>query len=492
MVVWWEREEYNHSYLIPLIAVFLFWQRLPQLGQAYRGPSWLGVFGTLAALAVVLIGEMSAIYTVVQYGFIALVIALVVAAFGVRGALAVWAPLAYLLFMVPLPEFLYNNLSQSLQLISSAIGVEVIRLFGISVFLEGNVIDLGSYQLQVVEACSGLRYLFPLLSFGFLVAYLFQAPFWQRALVFLSTVPITVLMNSFRIGVIGVLVEHWGIGMAEGFLHYFEGWIIFITCLAVLFGEIWVLHRFSGVGGSVWDRIDLSLPERSQIHLNLPAGWRAQGPLLACVALLAAFAVGTQGLDTRDEDVPARDTFLQFPLLHQGWLGREDHIDTATIETLKLTDYLIANYTRPDYRLPVNFYMAYYESQRKGASIHSPRSCIPGGGWVISDLSQTTVDATPGMSTNAPPLRVNRAIIQKGDDRQLVYYWFQQRGRVLTNEYLVKWYLFWDSLTQNRTDGALVRLVVPVPDGYSMEDAEAQLNGFVVDFYGLLGRYVPE
>ena len=105
--------------------------------------------------------------------------------------------------MIPLPSFLYFNLSQELQLISSMIGVAVIRLFDISVYLEGNVIDLGVYQLQVVEACSGLRYLFPLMSFGFLISYIYRGPVWQKIVIFLSTIPITVVMNSFRIGVIG-------------------------------------------------------------------------------------------------------------------------------------------------------------------------------------------------------------------------------------------------------------------------------------------------
>jgi exosortase D (VPLPA-CTERM-specific) len=400
-------------------------------------------------------------------------------------------PLAYLLFMVPLPNFLYNNLSQALQLVSSAIGVEFIRLFGISVHLEGNVIDLGGYRLQVVEACSGLRYLFPLMSFGVLVAYLFQAPMWQRVLVFLATVPITVLMNSFRIGVIGVLVEHQGIGAAEGFLHAFEGWIIFISCLAVLLGVIWLLHRLSGATGSVWDRLDLSLPQTVTPRLNASSDWRAHAPLLSCVALLAVFAVGTQRLDARSEALPARDPFLQFPLLHEGWLGREQPLDAPVVQTLGVSDYLMANYRKPDRPLPVNLYVAFYDSQRKGTSAHSPRSCIPGGGWVISDLAQVAV-RSPGMTRIGGELRVNRVIIQRGEERQLVYYWFLQRGRALTNEYLVKWLIFWDSLTRNRTDGALVRMVVPVPEGMDLPAAETQLEEFLHDFHGLLNRYVPD
>ena len=97
--------------------------------------------------------------------------------------------------------------------------------------------------MQVVEACSGLRYLYPLLGLGFLAAYLFQAPFWQRALVFLSTIPITIVMNSLRIGIVGILVNYWGPQDADGFLHMFEGWIIFIACAGVLVAEMTLLAR---------------------------------------------------------------------------------------------------------------------------------------------------------------------------------------------------------------------------------------------------------
>ena len=124
-----------------------------------------------------------------------------------------------------------------------------IRLFQIPVFLEGNVIDLGQYKLQVVEACSGLRYLYPLMSLGFLAAYFFQAPLWQRALVFLSTIPITIFMNSLRIGVVGIMVDNFGPQDADGFLHMFEGWIIFLACAVLLVGLMHLLARVgSGKG----------------------------------------------------------------------------------------------------------------------------------------------------------------------------------------------------------------------------------------------------
>src|SRR6185369_7388713 len=117
-------------------------------------------------------------------GFLVALLGIVLTVGGPSLLKVTFIPIAFLVFAIPLPYFIDSELSFRLQLISSELGVFFIRLFGVSVYLTGNVIDLGNYKLQVVEACSGLRYLYPLLSLGFLAAYLFQAPLWQRALVF--------------------------------------------------------------------------------------------------------------------------------------------------------------------------------------------------------------------------------------------------------------------------------------------------------------------
>ena len=141
----------------------------------------------------------------------------------------------HLVFMLPLPQFLYWKINTALQFLSSEIGVAFVRVMDVPVFLDGNVIDLGVYKLMVAEACSGLRYLFPIMSFSYVFAVLYTGARWHKIVLLLSAVPIAVLMNALRIGVIGVLVDRYGIGQAEGFLHFFEGWIIFLSCIAILF-----------------------------------------------------------------------------------------------------------------------------------------------------------------------------------------------------------------------------------------------------------------
>ncbi len=485
MVRWWSREEYSHGYLIPLIALYLIWQRSDVLARIPFEGSWLGPGIILVGLAVGLVGELATIVTVVQYAFLIVLYGAALSLVGPSAFRVIAIPMLILFFMIPLPGFLYNNLSSQLQLISSQIGVAVIRLFDISVYLEGNVIDLGGYRLQVVEACSGLRYLFPLMTLGFIVAYFYKAPLWKRLVVFLSTAPITVLMNSFRIGVIGVTVEYFGEEAAEGFLHDFEGWVVFMACFGVLFIEMWLLLRLTGDKRPLSEVFAIDAPAKldaqedtSKRHLPVP--------FLGGVAMLILATLGATSVAERQEVIPERKEFVTFPNELDQWKGRIEVMESLYLDTLKLTDYRIVNFTT-DTEF-VNFYTAYYDSQRKGASIHSPKSCLPGDGWRFNNIETRVVD---GVKMGEEPLVVNRVLMTKGDQRQLVYYWFQGRSRIITNEYAAKWFIFWDALFSNRTDGALVRLVTPVREGVDPAIADERLQDFTRALSRVLPDYIP-
>jgi exosortase D (VPLPA-CTERM-specific) len=483
---WDKQEEYSHGYLIPLVTAYLIWQRKDLLKRLEFRPNWIPVGIVALGIVISVIGEISALYVLIHFALIMIILAMAWSLMGWTAFKYVMIPLGLLAFAIPLPYFLEATLTADLQLISSRLGVAVIRLFNIPVFAEGNVIDLGVYQLQVVEACSGLRYLYPLMGVGFIVVYLYQVAFWKRALVFVSTIPITIFMNSFRIGVIGVLVDNWGIGMAEGFLHYFEGWIIFIACLAILLLEMWLLNRIGKRPRNFHEVF--ALPEVPALPVeNVDRRNRAfPRPFVASIILLAVSLVVVKSVDSRVELVPEREQFVSFPLYIDGWRGQQENLQQIVTEKLALTDYLLNNYEKEG-APPVNFYVAYYASQRKGVSPHSPRVCVPGGGWSITDLERTEIM----FDGRQAPLNVNRAVIQNGSHRQLVYYWFKQRGRDIANEYWMKWYLLSDSLTRNRTDGSLVRLTTPILPDEKDTDAEQRLQEFLSAVDKKLDNYVP-
>jgi exosortase D (VPLPA-CTERM-specific) len=481
----WQADEYNHAYMIPFVAIYLFWLRAKELRSLNPQGSWLGPVVIVFGLQLQLLGVLSAVLEISQYGLVVAIWGMVIAAAGLRSMRLLWVPLVYLIFMVPLPNFLETSLTAGLQLLSSQIGVLVIRAAGLSVFLEGNVIDLGSYQLQVAEACSGMRYLFPLMSFGFLCAVLMRGRWWQRVVLFVSTVPITILMNSLRIGVIGILVNYYGIEQAEGFLHDFEGWVIFMSCVVILFAEIWIFARMEKQ--KFLQIFGLDIPVLSDLT-SLVAGARPNRQVLAGTALLVAAAIAALTVSRPPMKIPVHAPMQTFPMQIGEWEGRDAAVQQSALDTLKLSDYVSSVYVRPDEGVPVGLWIAYYDSQTQGVSAHSPRACLPGGGWRIESIEEHVV---PDVRVDGGSLRVNRAVIAMGEQRQLVYYWFAQRGRNVTNEFAVKWYIFRDGLLMNRSDGALVRITTYVGDADQLPAADARLQKFMRDIDPKLSYFLP-
>lgn len=483
----WERPEYGYAYMLPLIVAFLIWQRKDQIERIQFTNAWRGFLLFLLSLCILWMGRQGAVQAVMQYALFLSILGAAWSFVGGKVLKKILMPLVILILAIPLPGFVYQNLSNELQLISSQIGVAVIRLFGISVYLEGNVIDLGTYKLQVVEACSGLRYLFPLMTLGFIAAYFYKVAIWKRVLVFVSTIPITVLMNSFRIGAIGVLVEYWGVSMAEGFLHDFEGWLIFMACLGVLLLEMWLLTVFSRDARPLWQVFGIEFPPpppSDAVIMQRSTSLSAYASLL----VVAAMSVYTVVSPERGDVIPKRKDFAVFPMNLGDWHGKSERMDSIYFEALNFDDYLLADYRENDSTMAVGLYIGYYGIQRADKVPHSPAACLPGGGWLITDRGSKVVD---GVKINGVPLVVKRFVIEQKGTRQLVYYWFQQRGRVVENEFLVKWYLMIDQINKGRSDGALVRFTTIIRPTDTVEAADKRLASLAANIAPVLGDFIP-
>jgi exosortase D (VPLPA-CTERM-specific) len=482
---WDAEEEYNHGYFLPLVTLVFLWALKPTLTKLKVSPSWWGPGLVIVALVMLIIGELSAIFLLIHYSFVLLLLGLSLALLGWSGTRHTLVPIGLLIFAIPIPYFLEATITSKLQLLSSKFGVYLIRLFNVPVFREGNLIDLGVFKLEVIEACSGLTYLYPLLGFGCICAYLYRAEWWKRAILIVSTIPIAILLNSFRIGMIGVLVKYFGGDQARGFLHDFEGFAVFMVCVAILFLEMWALtfvgqnrRSFAEVFGLSFEPSGTSSDTPSR---TLPLSH----PLIACAALVGLSTMVITSVDTRSEVQPERAYFSSFPLTLGEWQGKPDTLDPEALKLLALTDYLLADFIHPA-SAPINFYAAYYDSQRKGASPHSPAVCLPGGGWQITDFKRQRFPK----SATRNEFEFNRVVITKGKTKQLVYYWFEERGRVMADEYRVKWYLFRDALLDNRTDGALVRVTTPIV-GESEESADQRIQNFLTHVFPVLPEYIP-
>jgi exosortase D (VPLPA-CTERM-specific) len=479
LIATWGTEEYSHGYLIPVLAFLFGWNRLAEK-KPILSPSWWGVAVLILGFVLMIVAKLSAFEPPSFYGLILFIVAISLATFG-RAATCVLLPaFIYLIFAIPLPRLIYVNLSQNLQLLSTTLGVFPLDLLGIPVLQEGNVIDLGDYKLQVVDACSGLRYLFPLMSFGYLVSYLINDRLWKRIVLFLSTIPIAIFMNSLRIAFIGITVDKWGKAAAEGILHDFEGWSVFLLCVLVLFGEAWILLRLGHKGHFRYDRLHFAKGPFFSGKRPRPV----TATLLLSFLILAIMSVGV--LDQRSEVKPAHLPLPNFPLILDDWHGQPMALGPDVLDALQLSDYFLAGYKRQGSKDAVEFYMAYYDSQRAGSSAHSPSNCLPGNGWEILSNATKTITLPDNQAVT-----VSRLLVRRGNDLELTYYWFDERGRDLTEQYSAKWYLLWDSMTMHRTDGGLVRLMTRLDPDQEAE-ADEKLTKFLSLIYPQLRKYIPD
>lgn len=486
----WQLPEYSHGPLIPVLSGLLFLRQLkewpPEPGP--KPDRWPGVAVIFGAIALGALGRLSNIDDIVAYALILFVGGLLLVSFGWRTGRHFWPPVVHLVYMLPLPGVLYYKLTTSLQFVSSELGVWFLKLLSVPVFLDGNIIDLGVTKLHVAEACSGLRYLFPILSFSYIFAVLYRGPTWHKAVLLISAAPITVVMNSVRIAIAGYIANVWGVDWVEGFTHFFEGWVIFIACIAILFAIAALLVRFNSERRGLVDALDLEteglVPQLTRVGLVQPST-----ALAAAAAVLLASAATFAALPERGGEPVARDGFALFPRELGEWSqqGPRQMLTPDVEAVLGADDYHQATFAAPGAAQSVGLFMAWYDDQSEGG-VHSPEICLPGAGWEIAWLERTDIGPEMGL---AEPFNLNRAIIQKGETRMMVYYWFQQKDRRIAWDFAAKFWLMVDGIRTGRTDGALVRLTTLIGPDETDAAAEARLREALAPLMEPLPRFIP-
>jgi EpsI family protein len=184
--------------------------------------------------------------------------------------------------------------------------------------------------------------------------------------------------------------------------------------------------------------------------------------------------------------IPLSEPLSQLPRAIAGWTGSDMPIDQETLDVLGAGDFLSRVYTRSGGAQPVGVFIGYFPTQRTGVTIHSPKHCLPGAGWAFESSQYVDLKDADG---NAH--RVGEYIIGNGENRQFVIYWYQAHGRSVANEYLAKIYLVADAIRTNRTDGALVRVIVPIDRGPDASAAKARAEEFAAQLAPMLPRFIP-
>lgn len=235
MVVNWARDEnYSHGFLVPFIAAFFVYQRWGELRVAPAVPSNAGLLVLGLGLAMLVLGWVGTEYFTMRMSLIVFLTGTVLYLFGWSVLKLLSLPLGYLMLMVPIPYIIYNAVAFPLKIFVTEVSVATLKILGVVVWHEGNIIMFTNTVLEVADACSGLRSIMSLLALSVVFAFLTQKGMLKRWIIILSTVPIAVLTNAFRVIVTGFLAQYWGAQVAEGFFHDFAGYAVFLMAMFLL------------------------------------------------------------------------------------------------------------------------------------------------------------------------------------------------------------------------------------------------------------------
>jgi EpsI family protein len=183
---------------------------------------------------------------------------------------------------------------------------------------------------------------------------------------------------------------------------------------------------------------------------------------------------------------PPSDPLSLLPATIAGWTGSDQGIDQETRDVLGAGDFLSRIYTLDSRTAPIGLFIGYFPTQRTGQTIHSPKHCLPGAGWIFESSSYTDL-----IDANGKPHRVGEYIIANGAAKQFVIYWYQAHGRSVANEYMAKFYMAADAIRLNRTDGALVRVITPIAPSEDTSAARMRAETFTMRLVPLLPRFIP-
>ena len=479
IIVDWARNDFDYCYLIPFVFIYLMYKKRSQLIDTISRPSYFGVIPVIMGTIFLIFGELGGEYLVAYLSLWLMIIGYFWIQWGAKKLKIVIIPFLFLLTMLPPPTYIYSRITLLMQLLSSRIAESLLYVFGIPVFREGNILDVGTAKIQVVAACSGLRYLIPMLLVGFLMGYIMRTCHaWRRVLLCCLTIPLAVFMNGVRLSLTALLARNYGGWIIEGTYHDILGWVIFIISIFFMFFMMYMLEN---------KEIKPSAKENNTAYkikflYNFKNNFFTSTTLknFTAIFLIAVAVIFLEYAQTVHQVTPQVKSMEFFPTTIGSWKGIRSEIQPQILNKLDVTDYVLTDYVDANGGR-INFYVAYYASQSKGESIHSPESCMRGAGWRFLET---------GVKKIVGGLEVNRSILAN-QNRQLVsYFWFPCRGRNLTNGIELKLYNFWDSLTIGRTDGALVRVITDSVEGRT-EEADKRVLRFLKDVIPVLSTYLP-
>jgi len=478
---WMTNDDYSYGILIPFISAYFLWDKRQSLKDVIIQSCW-PVFPVLLLIVLLSIyGVLGSSGSISRPALPVLIVLFAIFCFGMDLFKRISLPLCFLVFMIPLPTVLDTTIGVYLKSISSQIGGMFLRVLGYSVYVSGNVIDLGVTQLQVVDACSGLRFLFPLMALGVVYGYFFERVVWKRVACVLVTIPIAILTNILRIGITGILTYNFGSKMAEGFFHDFQGWAIFMVSFVFLFLFGMFLKFFPP---KVEKQVQKKLKESGRIIGN-------RGNISAFVVSIVLLVI-VGGLTFNVSALPPvkiKDGIESFPTSFNEWEGQTRVVDAEIIDASGAEEAFSCDYINQKNHA-VFLYMGYRSTAflENVNFFHSPTVCLPSSGMKTISKSKRVINDVPVFET----LPVTEMVMESMGEKLLVYFWFQTKNQATHDKNINRFHLALHAIKKDNTHDLFIRPITPVGKGESIEDARQRMDEFTRKMMGTLITFLQK
>ncbi len=466
---------YTHGFIVPFVSLYFVWRDRAALAQVPLRPSAWGLVWMFAAAFLLIIGDFLGFRVFAHVSIVPMLAGLVIVFAGTAFARKVWFPLAFLLFMIPIPPSLTQSIALQLKLVAAESAVRLANLVTLPMVREGSYIHFGHDKLLVGDVCGGLRSLIALLAIGAVAAYISPAKAWARVLILLLAGPIAVVSNIARIFLLCFVGYFYGSEVASGWVHDYSGFLIYAIAIALFTALDIPLRRWAAVDKDPAPEAGSGPPPARAMSLR--TGLMATTVvLLVLVAASHVRIVDAQAKAGMNTSAPMT---LDIPPVVADYTqyGEDIPVDDRTREVLETSAILQREYRAPNGR---RLLLSIVHAGSTRRSLHFPEVCLVGDGWEIVKQQETPI----GILFSAKQL-----VLVKGESAEAVLYWFKTGDHVTGNYFGNAYQWAKNQITFGNPSSSMIKLTTPI--GSAGERAAfAALEDFAAKFAAIMFRSI--
>ena len=485
MMIRWDQPNsyYSHGWLVLPVSAFLVFLRRRELAACPIRPSWWGLLLLVPAIMVHVPATAWQVGFLSGFSLVAIIAGLVLCLFGTRVFRIVLFPIAFLLFMVPIPEVLIETLSFRLKLLAAKLSAGGLSRLGLAAVREGSYIQIPGGTIVVDDVCSGLKYLIALTAFGALYAYISPVKKWGKLLLFSLAIPISFVANVGRVTLMVLVGYGWGVGATEKlYIHDFFGFFLFVLAFLLLFGTESIL-----LGGRSPNRWGDDEPGDESDDAPSASPRANDGGFFSArtvaLALLVPVGLFSTYLAWPRQTGWATGGLEDFPRRVGEWRGEEVEVPDRIYEVLGTRNVLTRLYRRDDDRTPINFQVVLARQMRRRT--HPPEQCYTGGGYRLTQSRVRLVQLDDGSE-----LSVREIVLRKGSERRIVWYFYKSGSHYRTSYWFHQAMVALNKLTDPGAADVLVKVDVSVRPA-NIDSGRRRLQEFIGAAISPVREYVP-